>query len=97
MRQWLDTDCGDILLTLEARELRQHCGFTPTEAEVERHAKPIRVSGREVRAAARYGDRAFLSVVNEQADWQAWGILCERALANPEPGFDANGSPVEAA
>lgn len=97
MRQWLDAERDGVRVLLEPRDFDAAFGLRATLEEVDRHAKPISVPYAEIRES-RFGViqayRALQEHIDSRAWWQAWAIRCERALARPEPGWDANGAPV---
>lgn len=68
-----------------------------TQDELKRHFKPVRIDGHVARLAMQDSPswfRRFMDEVHEQVEWMGWGVRCERALNDPEPGFDANGAPI---
>jgi hypothetical protein len=97
MRQWLDTTCYGVQVLLDEGEAAQYCGLEPSEDEWKRHSKPIllpqEILGSRLSHSGSYVD-TVRALIRDAVWWQVWGIRCERARNDPEPGYDANGAPV---
>lgn len=94
MQYTYDTQSDAALVRPDPSDFRLYFGIIPTSSEMQRHVGRIGIGHEAVRAAAVGDLRAWQRLVLDRMEWQAWAIRCERALANPEPGWDANGAPV---